>query len=328
MKKRYMSVWPELIVATAMVIIGSISLHAVDQSKPSPSGALKITPLRTDIIVKPGETKTIDVTVTNPSDSEVAINAVVNDFMAGDEDGTPAIILDENKTASQRGLKQFVKPLGNLSLPAKQSKTISLQIEAPPTARPGGYFGALRISPSSPSDDSQVAVNASVASLILLRVSGDVAEKLSLAEFQVHQDDQQINFLSSGDDLAAYVRFVNSGDVQLDPIGKLSITKGDSIVYEIDFNNKTRRDMVLPDSARRWNIPLQKLDGLGQYTLSATFTYGSKNQTLSAEKTFWLIPYQVIIGMLAGMLLLVLMISILIMRKKRSRQKNIYRSYR
>jgi hypothetical protein len=96
--------------------------------------------------------------------------------------------------------------------------------------------------------------------------------------------------------------------VQIGPFGKLSIKQGDKVVYETDFNNKDQRDMILPDSARRWDIPLKKIESFGNYTVSAVFTYGKKNQTIEVSQSFWVIPMAVIIIAAGGVLLFILLI--------------------
>src|SRR5690606_20481425 len=95
------------------------------------------------------------------------------------------------------------------------------------------------------------------------------------------------------------------GAVQAGPFGKISVTRGDDVVYETDFNNKDQRDVVLPDSARRWNIPVEDISSFGKYTVSATFTYGADNKTIEVSESFWVIPRNVIIAAIAGLILLI-----------------------
>ena len=66
--------------------------------------------------------------------------------------------------------------------------------------------------------------------------------------------------------------------------------------------------MVLPDSARRWEIPLDKVGEFGNYTVTATFTYGQKNQTIEVTKSFWVIPMSVIIAAIVGVIVLIALI--------------------
>ena len=78
--------------------------------------------------------------------------------------------------------------------------------------------------------------------------------------------------------------------------------------------------MILPDSARRWDVPLKNIGSFGHYTVYATLTYGKSNQTIETSRSFWVIPWIVIIAAVAVVLLflgIILAIILLIRRRKR-----------
>ncbi|MGK2896056.1 MAG: hypothetical protein ACSLEY_00425 [Candidatus Saccharimonadales bacterium] len=266
---------------------------------------LKISPLRSDIVVSPGESKTVQVTVTNITKRATAVHPIENDFVAGDERGTPSLILDENKYAPTHSLKRFMKPLEDVTIPAGEAVTFDVVIAVPKDAQAGGYFGALRFMPSDPASGGQVNLSPSAASLILLRVSGDAVEQLVMTDFNIQQDGKTGEYFNSSNDMQLAVRFANQGNLQVAPFGKVSVKQGDKVVYETDFNNDDPKDMILPDSARRWDILLKNLGSFGHYTVSATFTYGSKNETIEVTKSFWVVPWTIIIATGAGLLVLI-----------------------
>ena len=103
----------------------------------------------------------------------------------------------------------------------------------------------------------------------------------------------------------------------------MSVKKGDTVVYSTDFNDNDPREMVLPDSARRWDIPLKNIEGFGHYTVYGTFTYGAKNQTIEVTKSFWVIPMFVIIAAIVAFVLLIVLaiVIILLIRRRKSRVK-------
>jgi hypothetical protein len=269
------------------------------------ANTLKVAPVRTDVSIKPGETKTVKTTVSNLTDDAIKVRPIQNDFIAGDERGTPSLILDADKYAPSHSLKRFMKPLSDVTIPAHDAKTINVVISVPKDAQPGGYFGAIRFAPTNPDDGGQVNLSASVASIILVTVPGDTVEKLTLTDFEVQQNGASNWFFANPEGIQATVRFENKGNIQVGPFGKVSVKQGDKVVYEKNFNEKVPRDMILPDSARRWDIPLDKIEGFGHYTVNATFTYGSKNQTIEVEKSFWVIPIMMIVLGVVGLLVLI-----------------------
>ncbi len=289
-----------LTLATAMSLLIGSHASAVNNS----TNTLKISPVRTDIEIKPGESKTVQTRVTNLTNDTITVRPVENDFISGDERGTPALILDESQYAPTHSLKRFMVPLEDVTIPAGESKLISVTINVPASAQAGGYFGAVRFAPTSPDSGGQVNLSASAASLILLTVPGDIVEKLNMTSFTIQQNGIVGDNFNSSKDIQASVRFENKGNAQVGPFGKVSVKKGGKVIYDVDFNNKDPRDVVLPDSARRWDIPLNNISGFGKYTVSATFTYGKTNQTTEVTKTFWVIPQSVIIGAIGGLVVL------------------------
>lgn len=293
---------------------------------------LKVSPVRSDITVQAGETKTVEALVTNLTDSPITVQPIANDFIAGDESGTPALILDADKYAPTHSLKRFMTDMGPVTVPAKETLVVNVVIAVPAEAQAGGYFGAIRFAPTVPDSGGQVNMSASVASLILLTVPGDMKEQMTLTDFEIKQGSKVGTFFGSANDIAATVRFENKGNVQLAPFGKLSVKQGDKVVYETDFNAQTPRDMTLPDSARRWEIPLKNIGSFGHYTVNATFTYGSKNVSQEVTKSFWVVPLSVILWTAGGLLALIgLIIGIWIFLrnyKRRILRSQSGRSYR
>lgn len=285
----------------AAVIMGSQQVSAAENT----ANTLKVSPVRSDIEVKPGESKTVKTIVTNLTDGDITVRPIENDFVSGDERGTPALILDADKFAPTHSLKRFMTPLADVTIPAKQAKVIEVVITVPKDAQAGGYFGAVRFAPTTPDGGGQVNMSASVASLILLTVPGDIVEKLSLTHFDIQQNGTVGTNFRTADNLQATVRFENKGNVQVGPFGKISVKKGNTVVYDADFNNKTPRDVILPDSARRWDVPLSDIGTFGKYTVIATFTYGLTNQTIEVSKSFWVIPQSVIIMAIVAVVLII-----------------------
>lgn len=314
------------VVAFATISVLSISLHQTASAQTT-ANTLKVAPVRSDITIESGQSKKIQVVVTNTTKSAISVRPVKNDFVAGDERGTPALILDQDKFAPTHSLKRFMEPIEDTVIPAGQSKPIDVVINVPKNAQPGGYFGAVRFAPTTPDSGGQVNLSASVASLILLTVPGDVVEKLDLTEFNIQQSGKTSGYFTSSNDLQASFRFQNKGSIQLGPVGKISIKQGKEVVYETDFNNKDQRDVVLTDSARRWDVPLKNIGSFGNYTVSATFTYGEKNQTVEVTRSFWVVPQIAIIAAVVILILLIALIAGGIWLVVRNRKKRVLRSH-
>ncbi len=318
-------VWLGLIVVVASLLL-AVSYAPVTHA--ATANTLKVSPVRTDIETKPGASKIVQTTVTNLTDTPITVRPTVNDFVAGDERGSPALILDEGKFAPSHSLKRFMAPLADITIPARQAKTINVVITVPVDAPAGGYFGAVRFTPSAGDTGGQVNLSPSVASLVLLTVPGETVEKVELTRFDIQQGGSTGSYFFSSEDLHATVRFKNDGSVQIGPFGKVSVQKGDKVIYETDFNNKDQRDMILPDSARIWDIPLDNIDSFGEYTVTATFTYGLKNQTIEVVKSFWVIPpILIIIASVALLIIAGVIVSAVLLRRRSRHRRRMMRNH-
>jgi hypothetical protein len=238
--------------------------------------------------------------------------AIVNDFVASnDESGQPALLLDSGQYASSHSLKRFVKPIPTFTLKPGQEKPIKVVISVPAKAAGGGYYGAVRFAPASSANGSHnVALSGSVGSLILIKVPGDIVDNMSIASFGVRKNDHQRVFFTNNKSLDGVVRFKNNGNIQEEPFGKIALKKGDKTLYTVEINNTNPRGNVLPDSIRKFSIPLKHVGSFGKYTLEGNFGYGN-GQLLSAKATFYVIPLFVIILVIILILLILFAIFVL-----------------
>lgn len=272
---------------------------------------LRVSPVRSDVTIKPGQTQTISVTATNITTTEANLQAIINDFTANsNESGQPALLLTPNQFASSHSLKRFVKPIPSFTLKPGQQKTIPVVIVVPAEASGGGYYGTVRFAPAGSNGvDKTVTLAGSVGSLILLKVPGDIKEQLSIASFDIRQKDAPKSLFFSNKNINAQVRFQNEGNIQEAPFGKILLKdRSNKLLGQYEINDVDPRGNVLPDSIRKFNIPLDKVGKFGMYKVVGNFGYGTNGQLLSASSTFYVIPFVLIMAFLVAVALLVFLI--------------------
>lgn len=296
-----------LFTATLAQTIASAATTS-SQSSNQGTNTFRISPTRTDATIAAGQSKEISTFVTNITGSPITVKPIANDFVAGDEEGNPSLILDENEFAPTHSLKRYMKPLSAVTIQPGERKEIKVTVAIPEDAAAGGYYGALRYAPVDPSGEQQLSLSASAASLILVTVPGDLVENLELTNFDIQQEGETVTKLSSADDVKLLLRFQSRGNVQVYPFGKIYVKKGDKVVYDASFNQEDPKDSVLPDSARRWELPLQGFGSFGKYEIGGTFTYGTSNKTIEIAKTIWIIPTSLILLVVGGIIALVALI--------------------
>ncbi len=303
-------------LATVLVLaITVIALSPLSYAAPAPSNVpvgsgYRISPVRTDLVINPGTSKTIPVYIKNVSNAPENLKVLINDFRSDNEDGAPALYLN-NETAPRYSLRKYIKPsVNDTILQPDEQKSIDVKISIPANTKPGGYFGAVRFAPTSIEGSDKVNVNlaASVASLVLVTVPGDYKEQVTVASFAVTQDGHQAAFFTSPKKLQATVRFQNNGNVQEQPFGKVILRKGSTILGTYEINNTTPRGNILPDSIRRFSVDLNRIGAFGKYSLEGDFGYGNKGQLLTAKTSFWVVPIPLIFAAIAVILLLLFLI--------------------
>lgn len=303
-----------VVVHTGTVFAQSSTEQRTSNDSRTSTSALKVSPLRTDIVIRPGETRKVSVTVQNVTTKPLTLKPIENDFVAGDsESGVPDIILDENKFAPTHSLKRFMQPLSVIAVQPGQSQVVEVSIKIPATAQAGGYYGAIRFAPANANGDSNVNVTGSVASLILLTVPGNTVESLQLTDFDIRQDKKTVSRLSNPENVDVLVRLENKGNVHVSPFGSVNVQKDGKAIYSAEINNIKPAGVILPDSSRKWSIPIEKLGTFGKYEISATLGYGGGGETINVKKTIWIIPgAYIFFAILAVALLIVLIVFIVL----------------
>jgi len=286
-------------------------LTALAASAPPATNGYRLSPVRTDLTISPGASEVVTVYIQNASSAVEDLQVIINDFEAPtNETGNPALLLN-GATAPQHSLKQFVSvPTPTFTLQPNQQQAVDVVIKVPAGTTSGGYYGAIRFAPVGANGNKNVNLSASIASLVLITVPGNLSEHLSIASFGVAQGSstKTRSFFFSNKNLQAIVRFQNSGNVQEQPFGKVLLKKGSSTLNSYTVNGTDQPGNVLPSSIRLFSVHLDKVGWFGKYKAEGNFGYGSKGQLLSAQATFYVIPVLVIILVILVILLILFII--------------------
>lgn len=296
-------------IALVFLFVSLVGISKAQVTTGSGNG-FRISPVRSEFTIEKGTSQQLDITIENPTDAAVTATPVVNDFISNDtENGEPRLILDDSVPAPKNSFKNLVDELLPFQLAPREKKDVSVQIKVPENANSGGYYGAIRFVPSeSTVGQGNVGLTASVGTIILIRVPGNLTERLDLLEVTAAQKGRAKSFFTGGD-VGVLTRLKNEGDIHLQPFGKVQVRNiFGKVVHEYEFNNIEPRSNVLPGSIRRFEDNLAKPSGgwLGRYTITANigFSQGS-GDIISTSASFWYLPPWALIGLLIIMLGLV-----------------------
>ncbi len=280
------------LVSVAFLAVAIISPVKAANTPNQSANGFRISPIRSELTIEKGKRTTLTISVENPTNASTTVRADVLDFIAGtDESGQPKLILDDKTPAPKNDFKKLVGSVPDLELKPNERKTVNVTIAVPADASSGGYYGAVRFVPSSASDQSTVGVVASVGSLVLVTVPGNLNEQLSLVQLSAGQNDKTKSFLSKGK-VDIITRLKNTGDIHVKPFGHVDVKNMfGKTVASFELNNSEPRSNVLPDTTRKFTNNLLNKSWLGRYTIEANIGYqqGTGN-ILSTKSSFWYIP--------------------------------------
>lgn len=294
-----------LVAATCLQIVGNTQAQS---AAPTNSG-LQISPTRTDLSMKPGEVRTFKITLKNVTNGKIVAKAFLNDFESDNDSGQPRLIIDPSKR-TERTLVNYLSGLQDVTLEVGQSKEVELTMSLPANTAPGGYYGAVRYAaiPANQAPtltERQISLTASVASLILLEVSGPVTQGLRIDSINLISKPTKDSkaktgtfFTTAPNKLALHL--TNTGNNFAQPIGTVSIKKGKKVVYKYEVNNPELqlKSNILPKSSRTFTDDIKNVSSIGRYQVVANLSYKQGGEVITQTKTFWVIPKAFLIGFL------------------------------
>lgn len=312
-----------IIFAIAAVFLLALSGFQTVVAQQQGGSGLQLSPTRTELSVQPGESKEFSLVVKNVTQGDVTVKTFLNDFEADNNTGDPKLIVDDSPSSST-SLKSYLKNLEDFDLKGGDSKEVKLSVDFPADAGAGGYFGAVRFvavpKGQQATADRQVALNASVASLVLVQVEGNIIEQVAVNKVEVRRDNKPSTFFTSKPNKLA-VDIENKGNSFSKPFGRVQIMgmfNREAFSYEI--NNKDPRGNVLPRTSRVFVDDIQGISMPGRYTAIVNVSYGSGGEIITQKVSFWYIPFW-IIGIIIGVILLIAGGGYVLYRRRGSRGK-------
>jgi len=298
-----------------------------------PVHAFTVAPVLFDTTIEPGASIQGSVQATNDTKDVRTYYVNVQNFVPLGEEGQQTF-LPESDTS---GLAGWISAdASSMTLRPGESRELHWVLHPPTDAEPGGHYAALFFSTVSSTERTaaSVGVGAKTGVLFLVNVTGNIHEQASVDSFTVPSN------IIDHKPIGLELRVRNEGSVHVIPQGSVIIQNiFGSRVSEIALNPTESR--VLPSSIRRIDLSwgqdfhsgrgsIEQLKAewngfaFGRYTAKVVGTYGQLQQPLTAEVTFWVIPWRLLIC--AILLVLILLMGVkgynaLVIRSATSKRK-------
>jgi len=298
-----------LAVVFAAFLVGTTpSAYAATDIGAAAQG-LQVSPAITNLNAVKGNTYLVKVSILNVTAHSLQVTGTVGDFGAKDETGTPKILTAEQDSdlGSSASFRAWTGTIGGITLAAKTSQMVTIPVTVPDTAEAGGHYGIITFTGAQPNINGQeIGQVASIGSLVLVRVAGQITEQLKLDSFYVTHNGRQTGFVQNGP-LDIVTRFQNTGNVHVAPTGIITVKNMlGGTTASLALTNKPGN--ILPDSIRRFDQTLKNKWLFGKYSLTLNATYGESGKSIVASTSFWAIPYKLIAVVVVALALLIVVL--------------------
>ncbi len=261
------------------------------------AAGIGLRPLRTEITLGPGESKTIVLNVINNEDYKQIVMPEFQVYVSHDKSGFPVAkkVADDDP----RNISSWIEfENDKVEVEKKSESKVKVKITVPKDAEPGGRYGAIIYGPILPNTQG-VSIRTRVASLLLLNVSGEEKFDGELLDFSLANggkiySDKAVEFI---------LDFKNKGNIHSSPMGDITIVnqKGEQVRNIYKFNDENKKEaysdkipvnkfgnFVLPGLEREFSVMWKEnvKTGKNKAKLNFIFKKGDKSEEINREINF------------------------------------------
>jgi len=306
MKKLYILFFAIFLVTICSVFSANNALaYIVEDLDFQDEGDIVVGPGKTEVLLSPGDSYTKEILITNRSGEKKLFTIAVEDFQGSEDPGATVEFL-----GTERGpysLKDYVRPeIEEIILSHGQRLRLPVVINIPQNAEPGGLYGSVMISAKNLDDGgtkvendmaaAKMKIITRVASLFFVTVKGDVLQGGILKDFKTGK-----NFYEKGP-VSFKMLSENTGNIHLSPYGIIEIK---NLLGAKVGEAKIDPWFVMPKSMRTREIKWNTSFLFGRYTAQISLNRGYKDIIDTADFSFWVIPWRIVLIVGIGLILLI-----------------------
>lgn len=269
-------------------------------------GVFSVSPIFTDVSIGTSESsQDFFLTVSNTTAEPVTLRISLVDFGSLDESGGIAFLGKETSGVNRYALASWIIPEKDVMilLPGAEEK-LKLTIENRESLSPGGHYGAALFSIEPESDqggiiEPNVSFNSTFSALIFAKKEGGALRELTIRETRYDE-----YALLSGLPRKIAARFQNSGNIDLTPRGRISLSDPfGRVVARGILNEDSAR--ILPESFRNYGTVLHPeilplIPGFYRMRMEYRFDGQDSFQMVSGQRVFaWGIAFWWLVGSIA-----------------------------
>lgn len=251
---------------------------------------LEVSPFLLDLDVPKGGSVSTEVTLTNRSSTALIITVTPRDFLPG-VDGQPRFVPDTTINDPTFSLASWVTLKGNsqFTIQPEQSVSVLFSLNPPNNAEQGTHYGALLFSYVGQSATGSASeVQQSVGTIVLVRY-GEAREGGEVELKPSHR------FLFNTDKVTFENKFINTGNVHVQPKGEVYVKNLWGRIIETPFVNRDAAN-ILPKTDRTFiNTWYPSTFAFGRYTTETVLSFGRGRLEARDKVIIWVLPWYILL---------------------------------
>lgn len=275
-------------------------------------GDFVVGPGKVELPLNPGESRVIQLTVTNRLGEPRVFNLEIEDA-AGTQDPTRPVVL-LGKDTGPYTLKDYIQlPTTSFVLGAGERARIPVTIALPEDSEPGGKYGSVLVTTTTLPNENTLSSDARPSSAIISRIGtlffittpGEVELDGSLVSFETKLNKK----LFGGGPIDFSILFENKGSIHLNPFGSITVSNmlGENVGFvELD------PWYALPQSLRLREASWSREVLFGRYTATLELNKGYNDEEVSADLVFWVLPWKFIATAFGVLLIVITLVRFLV----------------
>jgi len=275
-------------------------------------GDFVVGPGRFSLEIAPGETKTVNVNISNRLGERRIFRFTTEDMTSGAEGGDSAIVL-LGDTVGPYTIKDYISvPHKQFYIEDNERAIVPVTISLPADAEPGGFYGSILTEvlpvPISATDSDvtpSTALVSRIGTLFFVTTPGDIERSGSFLDFSTISDKKV--YLEGPIDMGLV--YENTGTVHITPYGDVTVTNmlGDT-VGQVELSPW----FVMPNSIRTKEMSWNREFLFGRYTVTADIERGYEDVVDTKSLVFWVLPWKLLTTLFVGIFIFFLSIRFII----------------
>ncbi len=269
-------------------------------------GDFVVGPGKVEVELAPGESKTIELTVSNRIGRTRSFSITEEDFKGSNDPEQTVVLLGDDR--GPYSLRDYIHSASStVTLSNGYRAHIPVTISIPIDAEPGGLYGSMIVGTVS----DPVAVDASrgatpsspvitrIGTLFFVRVSGPALTSGKLTDFSL-SDGHSIVWDSSS--IRFNLLYKNTGNVSVNPYGTIVVS---NLTGSPISTIQVEPWFAMPESTRFRQLEWKPAFLFGRYVAHASINRGYSSTTDEMELVFWVIQWKIIVTVLLALIIIV-----------------------